>query len=51
MERIHKYAVNLIDKGQENYLEIHILLLRHGEKISVKVYQGQSVSVKSNCHC
>ena len=49
MARIHRSAVNLIDKGQENYLEIHILLLRHGKKISVKAYQGKSVSVKSNC--
>ena len=51
MARIHRFDVNLTGKGQENHMKNHILLLPYGEKISAKVYQGQSVSVKSNCYC
>lgn len=51
MARIHRSAMNLTGKEQENHMKNRILLLAYGEKISVKVYQGQSVSVKSNYYC
>ena len=51
MARIHSSVVNLTSKEQENHMKNHILLFPYGEKIIVKVYQGQSVSVKLNRYC